>query len=102
MTERSEHELDRAMARLKRLGIVLPLAFLAALVVIGHALVPVLGATWAWIASGTLAVLGVVVFADWILCLIGALYRRLLMQHAELAALHEAGVAITADLDLAL
>ncbi|MBO9306480.1 hypothetical protein [Thermomicrobium sp.] len=66
MTERSEHELDRAMARLKRLGIVLPLAFLAALVVIGHALVPVLGATWAWIASGTLAVLGVVVFAEWI------------------------------------
>ena len=102
MTERSEHELDRAMARLKRLGIVLPLAFLAALVVIGHALVPVLGATWAWIASGTLAVLGLVVFADWILCPIGALYRRLLMQHAELAALHEAGVAITADLDLAL
>jgi signal transduction histidine kinase len=102
MTERSEHELDRAMARLKRLGIVLPLAFLAALVVIGHALVPVLGATWAWIASGTLAVLGVVVFADWIFRPIGELYRRLLMQHAELAALHEAGVAITADLDLAL
>ena len=56
MSERSEHELERAMARLKRLGIVLPLAFLAALVVLGHVLVPVLGVTWAGMVGGTLAV----------------------------------------------
>jgi len=95
-------QLERSLHRLKRLGIVLPLGFLALLVLLGHGLVPLLGASWAWGISSVLAVAGVVAFADWIFRLVGHLHRQLLAQHAELAALHEAGLAIAAELDLAV
>ncbi len=95
-------ELERALRRLKRLGIMLPLAFLALLVLLGHGLVPLVGTTWAWVASGLLAVAGVVGFAEWIFRLVERLQRHILSQHAELVALHEAGLAITAELDPAV
>ncbi|GBD20161.1 Signal transduction histidine-protein kinase/phosphatase DegS [bacterium HR28] len=102
MPDQLETTLNRSLRRLKRLGIVLPLGFLAVLVVLGHGLVPIFGVTWTWVLTGTLAVLGVVGFADWIFRLVGQLHRQLLAQHAELVALHEAGLAITADLDLSV
>lgn len=91
---------QQPLQRLKLLGIVLPLAFLTILVIVGHALVPLLGVFWAWVLSASLAVLGVVSFAEWIFRTIGRLHRQLAEQNAELAALHEAGLAIMAELDL--
>ncbi|MCX7624137.1 MAG: GAF domain-containing sensor histidine kinase [Thermomicrobium sp.] len=102
MTEELQRELEWTLRRLKWLGIVLPLAFLGALVLVGHGLRPIVGTAWAWVISGALAVVGVLGFSDWIFRLIERLQRQLLTQHAELAALHEAGLAIVADLDLAV
>lgn len=70
MADQLETTLNRSLRRLKRLGIVLPLGFLAVLVVLGHGLVPIFGVTWTWALTGTLAVLGVVGFADWIFRLV--------------------------------
>ncbi len=102
MTDQLEMTLDRSLRRLKRLGIVLPLGFLGLLTALWHGLVPIFGVMWSWVLTGMLAVLGVIGFTDWMFRLVGHLHRQLLAQHAELVALHEAGLAITADLDLSV
>ncbi len=102
MTDQLEMTLDRSLRRLKRLGIVLPLGFLGLLTALWHGLVPIFGVMWSWVLTGMLAVLGVIGFTDWMFRLVGHLHRQLLAQHAELVALHEAGLASTADLDLSV
>lgn len=92
---------DQRLRRLKRIAILAPAAYVLALLV-GYELVrAIFDQRWfAWAGVALLAVLGVVVFAEWIFRIIAEQHQALERQHAELEALHRAGLAIVSELDL--
>lgn len=89
------------LQRLKWLAVLAPVAFLGALEVLRRLLFPEIWQSWfGYLLLGAIVLLATVVFAEAIFAVIGRMQAHLTEQNRELLALHEAGLAITGELDL--
>ena len=92
---------EQRLRRLKRIAILAPAVYMLTLVWGGRLLEDVVGNPWlVWLTTTGLVLVGIVAFAERIFRVIRQQQAELMQQHAELQALHEAGLAIAADLDL--
>jgi len=90
-----------AMCRLKWIAVLAPLVFLAGLELLRHLVYPQLFVTWpGYLLLAGIVLIGAFIFAESVFSVIGRMQARLTRQNQELLALHEAGVAITGQLDL--
>ncbi|MDI3339591.1 MAG: GAF domain-containing sensor histidine kinase [Sphaerobacter sp.] len=89
------------LRRLKWIAILAPVVFLAALEGLRHLVYPSLFRSWpGYLLLGGVVLIGTLFFAETIFTVIGRMQARLAQQNQELLALHEAGLAITSQLDL--
>lgn len=90
-----------SLRRLKWLAILAPLLFLSALDIVRHVLYPSLLHAWpGLLLIFGLVLLGTLFFAESLFSVIDRMQARLTQQNAELLALHQAGLAVAADLGL--
>jgi signal transduction histidine kinase len=92
---------EQRLRRLKRVAILAPAVSMLALVSGSHLLAGLGAKPWlVWFATISFVLVGIVAFTEWIFRIIWQQQAELAQQNAELHALHEAGLAIAADLDL--
>ncbi len=92
---------EQRLRRLKRIAILAPAAYMLLLLLGGPLLEQRGGSPWAVrLTAVVLALFGIVAFAEWIFRIVRRQQVELEQRNAELRALHEAGLAIAADLDL--
>ncbi|WP_051914748.1 GAF domain-containing sensor histidine kinase [Thermorudis peleae] len=92
---------ERQLQRLRWAGVAIPALGVTTALVIGYVLEQQIRIAWlAWTVAGCLLWLGIVLFAATMFNTITTLQRAIIAQHNELAALHEAGLAMMAELDL--
>ena len=90
-----------SLRRLKLLAVLAPLAFLAALELLRHLVLPGLFQAWpGYLLLGGIVLFGTFAFAETIFDVVERLQRRLAQQNQELLALDGAGLAIVGELDL--
>ncbi|MBA2452913.1 MAG: GAF domain-containing protein [Chloroflexia bacterium] len=93
---------DRAeLRRLKWIAVFVPLMFLFAIELIRARTLPGLFDAWPGnlLIAGVI-LLGVLCFAETLFGVVGSIQQRTTRQNLELLALHEAGIAITGELEL--
>ena len=89
------------LRRLKWVAILAPVVFLAALEAMRHFIYPSLFHSWpGYLLLAGIVLIGTLFFAEAIFKVIGRMQASLAEQNQELLALHEAGLAITSQLDL--
>lgn len=89
------------LRRLKWVAILAPVVFLAALEAMRHIIYPSLFHSWpGYLLLAGIVLIGTLFFAEAIFKVIGRMQASLAEQNQELLALHEAGLAITSQLDL--
>ncbi len=92
---------EQRLRRLKRIAILAPAAYMLLLLLGSQLLEQRVPNPWAVrLTVIALVLIGIVAFAEWIFRIILRQQAELAQQNAELQALHEAGLAIAADLDL--
>jgi nitrate/nitrite-specific signal transduction histidine kinase len=90
------------LRHLKLLAVLAPLLFLAAIEVVRHVVAPELFRAWpGYVLLAGIVLLGTLFFAEAVFGVVGRLQDRLTHQNQELLALHDAGLGILAELDLA-
>lgn len=89
------------LSRLKWLSVLIPLAFLVAIEVLRSVLFPDVLSGWpGYLLIGGIVLIGVLFFSEGVFAIIDRAQERLEGKNRELLALHEAGLAITGDLEL--
>jgi nitrate/nitrite-specific signal transduction histidine kinase len=89
------------LRRLKWIAILVPLAFLFAVELVRSLTSPRVFDAWpGYILITGIVLLGTLSFSEALFSIIGRMQLRLTRQNLELLALHEAGIAITSELDL--
>jgi len=89
------------LSRLKWLTVLAPVAFLGLLEALRRLVVTGFWDSWpGYLILGAIVLLATLVFAEAIFRVIGQMQASLTQQNRELLALHEAGLAITGELDL--
>jgi signal transduction histidine kinase len=89
------------LQRLKWLAVLAPVAFLGTLEAVRRLAFPSFWDSWpGYLLLGAIALLATLAFAEAIFGVIGRMQASLAQQNRELLALHEAGLAITGELNL--
>ncbi len=97
----SDFNLDLPL--LKRIAVLVPLAFLAVIELFRSLVYPSFFQSFpGYLVIAALILAGVSIFSNSIFGLVGRMQERLTQQNQELLALHEAGLAVTSALDLQL
>ncbi len=92
---------EKTLQRLKWIAVLVPLAFLIAVELVRAIASPTLFDAWpGYILVAAVVLLGTLLFAETLFGIIGKMQLRLTRQNLELLALHEAGIAITGELEL--
>lgn len=92
---------DPTFRRLKWLGVLVPLAFLAMVDTIRHFFYPELLHAWpGYVLLAGIVVGGALLFSEAMFAVVARTQEGLAQRNRELLALHEAGLAITAELGL--
>lgn len=92
---------DRTLRRLKWLGVLVPLAFLAVVDTLRHLFNPELLHAWpGYVLLAGIVLGGALLFSEAIFAVVARIQEGLAQRNRELLALHEAGLAITAELGL--
>ena len=90
-----------SLRRLKWMSVLAPVAFLVALDVLRHTVQPDLLHSWpGYVLVGGLLLVGALFFSDAVFGVVGRMQERLGQRNRELLALHQAGLAITRELEI--
>lgn len=99
----TSEEFSLELPRLKRIAILVPLAFLALIELIRIIVFPDFFRSFTgYLVIAALILIGASLFSTSIFGLVGRMQDRLTNQNQELLALHDAGLAVTSALDLQL
>lgn len=92
---------DSDLRRLKWIAVLAPVLFLSVIEIIRWTTAPGIFDAWpGYLLIGLVVLLATLLFAEMIFGIIGQMQERLTRQNLELLALHDAGLAITGELEL--